>query len=126
MVVAPIILLFAGLFWDNYARKSLSLLGVVFFCVLGFAGGLAYFEPERFKMVVLHGSYWDDVAAYLAVVIGANLAGYLGGMLLHFLVGRSRFLRMQLRGTSDQEEHIADRGEYYRSWNSQNTRRRNN
>jgi hypothetical protein len=38
---------------------------------------------------VIHGSYTDDTAAYLAIVLVANLLGYGIGLLVHHLVAVS-------------------------------------
>ncbi|HCL55891.1 MAG TPA: hypothetical protein DHW82_02650 [Spirochaetia bacterium] len=85
-----------GSLWDNFGRKLLTVIGLFFSCLLGFAGGLGYFDREFFQRV-LSGSYLDDMAAFFVFIFASNLLGLLLGFWIHHLVGSARIKRESIK-----------------------------
>jgi hypothetical protein len=92
--LGPILLIGLGIVWDSYARKLLSILAMLATVALGFVIGMAVFDFKWFQRV-MRGSYLDDTAAYLALVVGAHLVGYIIGLVIHGMIGSARARRAE-------------------------------
>lgn len=91
--VGPLLMIIAGSIWDSYARKLLAIFGVIGSTFIGFMLGMAIFEYEFFLRIINFGGYADDMAAFYALVAGANLVGLAIGLSIHHSVARSKARR---------------------------------